>query len=139
MDGHLRQWPGGYRPGRQIYEIPTYYVFEYRDMDVAGAWTVIELEKFGGSLGAQGFTERIFLPYAMRPEARVRKLYKDRPGRINDEARDDATWTDLRGRMLNSPISYPGLTVMTCNIREGIGYQPSLKARSMWRPPALSL
>jgi len=88
-------------------------------MDVAGAWTVIELEKFGGSLDAQGFTERIFLPYAMRPEARVRKLYKDRPGRINDEARDDATWTDLRGRMLNSPISYPGLTVMTCNIRGG--------------------
>ncbi|WP_281691043.1 host specificity factor TipJ family phage tail protein [Pseudomonas sp. PARCl1] len=103
----------------QIYEIPTYYVFEYRDMDVAGAWTVIELEKIGGSLDAQGFTERISLPYAMRAEARVRKLYKDRPGRIDDEARDDATWTDLRGRLLNSPISYPGLTVMSCNIRGG--------------------
>lgn len=103
----------------QIYEIPTYYVFEYRDMDVAGAWTVLEQVNWGGSLDAQGFTGRIALPYAMRAEARVRKLYKDRPGRINDEARDDATWTDLRGRMQNSPTSYPGLTVMTCNIRGG--------------------
>ncbi|MCX2694333.1 host specificity factor TipJ family phage tail protein [Pseudomonas sp. DCB_CB] len=103
----------------QIYEIPTYYVFEYRDMDVAGAWTVLEQMNYGGSLDAQGFTGRVALPYAMRAEARVRKLYKDRPGRINDEARDDATWTDLRGRMQNSPTSYPGLTVMTCNIRGG--------------------
>ncbi|EKT4568450.1 hypothetical protein QEM43_004167 [Pseudomonas putida] len=103
----------------QIYEIPTYYVFEYRDMDVAGAWTVLEQVNYGGSLDAQGFTVRVSLPYAMRAEARVRKLYKDRPGRINDEARDDAAWTDLRGRMQNSPTSYPGLTVMTCNIRGG--------------------
>lgn len=102
----------------QIYEIPTYYVFEYRDMDVAGAWTVLEQVNWGGSLDAQGFTGRITLPYAMRAEARVRKLYKDRPGRINDEARDDATWTDLRGRMQSSPTSYP-MTVITCNIRGG--------------------
>ncbi|PRA53163.1 MULTISPECIES: host specificity factor TipJ family phage tail protein [Pseudomonas] len=103
----------------QIYEIPTYYAFEYRDMDVAGAWTVLEQMNWGGSLDAQGFTTRVWLPYPMRAEARVRKLYKDRAGRINDEARDDATWTDLRGRMQNSPTSYPGLTVMTCSIRGG--------------------
>ncbi|MGE8322370.1 MAG: phage tail protein, partial [Pseudomonas sp.] len=103
----------------QIYEIPTYYVFEYRDMDVAGAWTQLQYMNVGGSLDAQGFTERITLPYAMRAEARIRKQYVDRPGRINDEARDDATWTDLRGRMQNSPTSYPGLTVITCNIRGG--------------------
>ncbi|WP_444756776.1 host specificity factor TipJ family phage tail protein [Pseudomonas sp. A014] len=103
----------------QIYEIPTYYVFEYRDMDLAGAWTVLEQVNWGGSLDAQGFSGRVSLPYAMRAEARVRKLYKDRPGRINNEARDDATWTDLRGRMQNSPTSYPGLTVITCNIRGG--------------------
>jgi len=103
----------------QIYEIPTYYVFEYRDMDVAGAWTQLQYMNVGGSLDAQGFTDRVVLPYPMRAEARVRKQYVDRPGRINDEARDDATWTDLRGRMQSSPTSYPGLTVMTCNIRGG--------------------
>lgn len=103
----------------QFYEIPTYYAFEYRDMDIAGAWTVIEITNVGGSRDAQGFTERVALPYPMRAEARVRKLAKDRPGRINEEANDDATWTDLRGRMQSSPTSYPGLTVMTCTIRGG--------------------
>ncbi len=103
----------------QVYEIPTYHVFEYRDMDVSGAWTVVEREYIGGSLDAQGFTSRVSLPYPMRAEARVRKLYKDRPGRMNEEAREDATWTDLRGRMQESPNSYPGMTVMTCTIRGG--------------------
>ncbi|WP_447811045.1 host specificity factor TipJ family phage tail protein [Pseudomonas putida] len=103
----------------QIYEIPTYYVFEYRDMDVAGAWTVINKVKNGGTLDALGFTDKVVLPYPMRAEARIRKNTVDRPGRIDEEARDDATWTALRGRMQNSPTSYPGLTVMTCNIRGG--------------------
>ena len=103
----------------QIYEVTAYHVFEYRDMDIAGDWTVIEKAHTGGSLDAQGFTNRTTAPYPMRGEARIRELYVDRPGRVNDEARDDATWTDLRGRMQNSPTSYPGLTVMTCNIRGG--------------------
>jgi hypothetical protein len=103
----------------QIYEVTAYHVFEYRDMDVAGDWTVIEKAHTGGSLDAQGFTNRTTPPYPMRPECRIRELYVDRPGRVNEEARDDATWTALRGRMQNSPTSYPGLTVMTCNIRGG--------------------
>ncbi|MDW2775266.1 host specificity factor TipJ family phage tail protein [Pseudomonas sp. BEA3.1] len=103
----------------QIYEIPAYHVFEYRDMNTSGDWTVIEKVHWGGSLDAQGFTNRTTAPYPMRPEGRIRELYVDRPGRINDEARDDATWTALRGRLQNSPTSYPGLTVMTCNIRGG--------------------
>lgn len=103
----------------QIYEIPAYHVFEYRDMNTSGDWTVIDKVHWGGSLDAQGFTNRTTAPYPMRPEGRIRELYVDRPGRINDEARDDATWTALRGRLQNSPTSYPGLTVMTCNIRGG--------------------
>jgi len=103
----------------QIYEVTAYHVFEYRDMDVAGEWTVIEKAHTGGSLDAQGFTNRTTAPYPMRAEGRIRELYVDRPGRVNEEARDDATWTALRGRMQNSPTSYPGLTVMTCSIRGG--------------------
>ncbi|MEN5216859.1 host specificity factor TipJ family phage tail protein [Pseudomonas pudica] len=103
----------------QIYEVTAYHVFEYRDMDIAGDWTVIEKAHSGGSLDAQGFTNRTTAPYPMRAEARIRELYVDRPGRTNEEARDDATWTALRGRMQNSPTSYPGLTVMTCSIRGG--------------------
>ncbi|WP_409279712.1 host specificity factor TipJ family phage tail protein [Pseudomonas sp. KCJK8751] len=103
----------------QIYEIPSYHTFEYRDMDVAGPWTVIEKVHSGSSLDAQGFTNRIVLPYPMRAEARIKKRFVDLGGRANEEARDDVNWYDLRGRMVNSPTSYPGLTVMTCKIRGG--------------------
>lgn len=103
----------------QIYEVDAYHTFEYRDMETAGAWTVIEKSHRGGSLDAQGFTNRAVVPYAMRPEARIKEKYVDRGGRVNDEARDDATWYDLRGLMQNSPTSYAGLTVIALDIRGG--------------------
>jgi hypothetical protein len=98
----------------QIYDMSSSHVFEYRDMDSAGAWTELTYTHTGSSLDAQGFTNRIVLPYPMRAEARIRRLPNG-----NSEARDDATWYDLRGRMMNSPTSYPGLTVMTAEIRGG--------------------
>lgn len=98
----------------QIYGIQSSHVFEYRDMDVSGAWTEFTYTHAGSSLDAQGFTNRIVLPYPMRAEARIRRLPNG-----SSEARDDATWYDLRGRMMNSPVSYPGLTVMTAEIRGG--------------------
>lgn len=98
----------------QIYELYSSHVFEYRDFDLAGAWTELTYTHGGSSRDAQGFTNRIVLPYPMRAEARVRRLANP-----NGEANDDSTWYDLRGRMLNSPTSYPGLTVMTAKIRGG--------------------
>lgn len=103
----------------QIYQIPSFHVMEYRDMDAAGAWTPIENACNGKSLDAQGFTFRVGLPYPMRAEVRMKKLWVRLGGRGNEEARDDTTWYDLRGRMLSSPTSYPGLTVLTCEIRGG--------------------
>ncbi|MGP5757778.1 host specificity factor TipJ family phage tail protein [Pseudomonas aeruginosa] len=103
----------------QIYAIPSFHTIEYRDMDVAGPWTVIEKSHSGSSLNAQGFTSHIVLPYPMRAEARIKKRFVQLPGRANEEARDDAYWYDLRGKMVSSPTSYPGLTVMTCRIRGG--------------------
>ena len=103
----------------QIYGIPAYHTFEYRDMDVAGPWTVVEKVHSGSSLDAQGFTNRIVLPYPMRAEARIKKRWVQLGGRANEEARDDTTWYDLRGRMQNSPTSYEGLTVMSFKIRGG--------------------
>lgn len=88
----------------QIYDVPAYHTFEYRDAAVAGAWTVIEKAHVGGSMNPVGFTNRTTTPYAMRPEGRIIDL----GGRANDEARDDTTWYGLRGRMQNSPTSYPG-------------------------------
>lgn len=103
----------------QIYGIPSYHTFEYRDMDTAGAWTVVEKSHYGSSLDAQGFTNKVILPYPMRAEARIKKRWVDLGGRANEEARDDTTWYHLRGRMENSPTSYPGLTVMSFKIRGG--------------------
>lgn len=103
----------------QIYRVPAYHTFEYRDMDVAGAWTVIEKSHSGSSLDAQGFTNKVTLPYPMRAEARIKKRWVQLGGLANEEARDDTTWYNLRGRMQNSPTRYPGLTVMTCRIRGG--------------------
>lgn len=97
-----------------IYATGSAHVFEYRDMDTAGAWTATEYGHSGGSLDAQGFTNKIVLPYPMRAEARIRRLPNS-----NSEARDDSTWYDLRGKMQNSPSSYQGLTVMTVRIRGG--------------------
>lgn len=103
----------------QIYEVPSYHTFEYRDADVAGPWTVIDKEHSGGSLDAQGFTNHVSLPYPMRAEARIKKRFVQLPGRANDEARDDTNWYDLRGRMVNSPTSYAGLTTIALDIRGG--------------------
>ncbi|WP_110970881.1 host specificity factor TipJ family phage tail protein [Pseudomonas huaxiensis] len=98
----------------QIYQIPATHIFEYRDMDIAGAWTVSTVTHEGGSLDAQGFTNRIVLPYPMRAEARIKRVPS-----ASEEYRDDTTWYDLRGLMRGSPTSYPGLTVMSVDIRGG--------------------
>ncbi|MBF8676228.1 hypothetical protein IRZ53_17685 [Pseudomonas fulva] len=102
-----------------IYNIPAFHTFEYRDADIGGAWTVINMQHTGGSRDAQGFTNRITLPYPMRAEARIKKRNEYFPGRVEPELQDDTTWYDLRGLLQNSPTSYPGLTVMTADIRGG--------------------
>ena len=102
-----------------IYQIPAFHTFEYRDMDIGGAWTVIEKDHRGDSLDSQGFTNRVVLPYPMRAEARIKKRSEYFPGRVESELKDDTTWYDLRGKMQNSPTSYPGLTVIALDIRGG--------------------
>lgn len=55
----------------------------------------------------------------MRAEARIKKQAVYFPGRVESELKDDTTWYDLRGRMQNSPTSYPGLTTIALDIRGG--------------------
>lgn len=89
------------------------HVFEYRDMDVAGAWTQVTKNCVGQSPDAQGFTFREDLPYPMRAEARIRRL-----PRTNSESRDTVVWYGFRG-LMQGPTSYAGVTVATFNIRNG--------------------
>jgi hypothetical protein len=99
----------------QEYEISSSHQFEYRDMAIGGAWTVLTKTMSNNSLDSVGYTFRQELPYAMRPECRIKRLTQD-----NNEAKDDSQWYSLCGLIAGgSPTSYEGMTVMTADIRGG--------------------
>ena len=101
----------------QVYEVGAFHSFEYRDMDIAGAWTVIEKTHLGSSLDSQGFTNRVDLPYPMRPEARIKKRFIQQSER-ETEINNDTVWYGARS-LLSGPTSYAGVTVMSMNARGG--------------------
>ena len=104
----------------QIYEIRSFHTLEFRDGDVAGAWTAIDKEHWGGSRDAQGFTYRATLPYPMRnPEARIKKRFVSQPGRVDQEKQDDIRWYGLRSLRQVRPPAYPGMTTIALQIRGG--------------------
>ena len=104
--------------GRTGYEyaVSSSHQFEYRDMDVAGAWTVLPKTVSGHSRDAQGFTFRHELPYPMRPECRIKRMPKV-GGANSAEVMDDMMWYGLRGLRQVRPASYAGMTVMSVKIR----------------------
>jgi hypothetical protein len=96
------------------------HVFEYRDMAVGGAWTAATYTHVAKDLDAKGFTHRIDLPYPMRPECRVKKVFVSQGGYQEKDYIDTLMWMRLKGLMIySSPTSYAGMTVMTCDIRGG--------------------
>lgn len=102
----------------QEYPVSSGHVFEYRDMALGGAWTALTKSVSNNSMDAVGYTFREVLPYAMRPECRIRRLppVGERP----EETKDDSQWYSLYGRMFDqSPTSYAGMTMLTCDIRGG--------------------
>jgi hypothetical protein len=100
------------------YTIYSSHQFEWRDMDVAGAWTVRTQSVTGHSRDAQGFTFWFDLPYPMRPEGRLKRLPKG-GGSNSAEWIDSPRWESLRGLRQTRPTSYPGMTVMSVKIRGG--------------------
>lgn len=98
-----------------------YQSIEYRDMSVGGTWTTMTVQASDNTLDAQGYTYRIDLPYAMRPEVRVKKIFVNQgSGDPEKEQNDTMMWKALKGLMSSSsPTSYAGMTVLTCNIRGG--------------------
>lgn len=113
-------FPGGlYGFGRegQVYSIPSTVNFEYRDMAIAGSWTVVTQTMSNSSIDAVGYTFRVTLPYAMRPECRM-KRQATTIERAN-EANDKSQWYSLFGKMQRTKNSYEGVTVMAAKIRGG--------------------
>lgn len=104
----------------QEYTISSGHVFEYRDMAIGGAWTTLTKSVSNNSMNAVGYTFREVLPYAMRPECRIRRLPPQGSSGRDDEAKDECQWYSLYGRMYSqSPTSYEGMTMLTCDIRGG--------------------
>jgi hypothetical protein len=101
------------------YTVSTSHQFEYRDMAIGGAWTVITKTMTNNTLDSGGYTFREELPYPMRPECRIKRLPKI--GGVNSsEVKDDSQWYSLFGLLLNrSPDSYEGMTMLTTDIRGG--------------------
>ncbi|WP_203009099.1 host specificity factor TipJ family phage tail protein [Pseudomonas paraversuta] len=102
----------------QIYQVSSFHTLEYRDMELAGAWTVIDKTHSSGSMDAVGFTNRVTLPYPMRPEVQLKKRFIQQGEREN-ETNNDITWTALRGLRQTRPTSYPGMTVISLRVRGG--------------------
>lgn len=98
----------GYR-----YAINSNTFLEWRDMDIAGAWTVVSKTFSAASLDAVGVTYRIDLPYPMRAEARVR-----RGPNPSTEWNDACVWYGARS-LLQGPTSYADVTVISINARGG--------------------
>jgi hypothetical protein len=103
----------------QEYAANSRHQFEYRDMAIGGAWTVLVKTMTANSMDAVGYTFREILPYPMRPECRIKRLPPsgyERP----EEIKDDSQWYSLYGRMFSqSPDTYAGMTMLTCDIRGG--------------------
>lgn len=98
----------GYR-----YSITSNTFLEWRDMDIAGAWTVVSKTFSAASLDAVGVTYRIDLPYPMRAEVRVR-----RGPNPSTEWNDACVWYGARS-LLQGPTSYADVTVISINARGG--------------------
>ena len=105
----------------KYFPLTGYQSLEYRDIAIGGAWTAATIQARDNTLDAQGYTYRVNLPYAMRPEVRMKKIFVNQgSGDPDKEQQDTMMWQRLKGLMLDSsPTSYPGMTVMTCNIRGG--------------------
>lgn len=103
----------------QIYRVKSFHAFEYRDADLAGAWTRLDMEHTGNSRDAQGVTYRVQLPYAMRAEARIVKRFVAQGGRIDTEKQDEIVWYGCRSRLPGNATVYSRSTVLCMTVRGG--------------------
>lgn len=98
----------------QIYKIGSNFDFEWRDADLAGAWTKVSRSVSSSSQDAIGATFRVNLPYSMRAEARI---VKTREG--NEQQTDDIVWYGARARISGNATRYANSTILCLTVRGG--------------------
>lgn len=89
---------------------------QYRDADIGGAWTSVDREYVEASKDQVGFTESVTLPYAMRPEVRVRR---EQAPQANTRSVENAVWYGLRAKLQGGPTEYENVTTIGLRIRGG--------------------
>ncbi|MGL4517073.1 MAG: host specificity factor TipJ family phage tail protein [Shewanella sp.] len=88
---------------------------QYRDADIAGAWTS-NIESFSSNKTDQlGYTRSANLPYPMRPEVRVRRIGAKSS---NPQVQDTVQWYGLRS-LLTGKTSYSGITSLAIKVAGG--------------------
>lgn len=89
---------------------------QYRDYAAGGAWQSVVKWYTDATMDQIGYTERIALPYAMRPQVRVRRRgAKSTSTQVHDEVQ----WYAMRTR-LPTRTSYPDWTTLSVRVR-GLG------------------
>lgn len=87
---------------------------QYRDIDTAGAWTSVTATYTATSPDQIGFTQKISIPAAMRPEVRTRRIGEES---TSSNKQDRVQWFGLRARIERAPRRYEGVTVMVVYIK----------------------
>lgn len=100
------------RPGSYTVQVE----FQYRDLAVSGAWTSVRRTYTNNTLDQLGFTERVQLQSAIRPEVRMRRIGADS---TSTSIQDTVQWYGLRSRIEGAATSYPGVTTLAVKVRGG--------------------
>jgi len=87
---------------------------QYRDIANAGAWTSVTATYTATSPDQMGFTQKISIPAAMRPEVRTRRIGEES---TTSNKQDRVQWFGLRARIERAPRRYQGVTVMVVYIK----------------------
>lgn len=96
-----------------------YIDLDYQDM-AGGPVVTTRLAHSATTYDASGFTDRVYLPYPMRPQIRQRKVFVQQGGLRASEYHDTTMWMDAYALMPSgSKTSYEGMTTMSANIRGG--------------------
>ncbi|WP_312288785.1 host specificity factor TipJ family phage tail protein [Stutzerimonas nitrititolerans] len=89
--------------------------FQYRDRDSAGEWTAVTKTYNNKTLNTIGYTEQVVLPYAMRPEVRMRRIGAKS---TKTNVQDVVQWYGLKAS-LSIKSAYEGVTVLAVRVRGG--------------------
>ena len=106
---------GGVANDGSLLDIGVFPQIEWRDADLAGAWTQVSYGYTDRTFDQIGFTETIILPYPMRAEVRARRIGADDP---STQIADTVEWYGLRSFLI-APAAYADVTTMTVRVRGG--------------------